>query len=61
VQVTGSRARERKKAAQAIDDNEEDAIFEAGELGDFNPVALERTVWCFLSLHFGFRARNEGR
>ena len=45
------------QAAQAIDEDE--ALFEAGEFGDSNPVALQRTVWWFLSLHFGFRARDE--
>ena len=47
------------QAAQAIDEDE--ALFEAGEFGDSNPVALQRTVWWFLSLHFGFRARDESR
>ena len=47
------------QAAQAIDADE--ALFEAGEFGDSNPVALQRTVWWFLSLHFGFRARDESR
>ena len=47
------------QAAQAIDEDEVDALFEAGEFGDSNPVALQRTVWWFLSLHFGFRARDE--
>ena len=49
------------QAAQAIDEDEEDALFEAGEFGDSKPVALQRTVWWFLSLHFGFRARDESR
>ncbi|CAH3026737.1 unnamed protein product, partial [Porites evermanni] len=49
------------QAAQAIDEVEEDALFEAGEFGDSNPGALQRTVWWFLSLHFGFRARDESR
>ena len=49
------------QAAQAIDEDEEDTLFEAGEFGDSNPVALQRTVWWFLSLHFGFRARDESR
>ena len=40
------------QVAQAIDEDEEDALFEAGEFGDSNPVALQRTVWWFLSLHF---------
>ena len=48
-----------KQTAQAIDEDEEDALFKAGEFCDSNPVALQRTVWWFLSLHFGFRARDE--
>ena len=47
------------QAAQAMDEDE--ALIEAGEFGDSNPVALQRTVWWFLSLHFGFRARDESR
>ncbi|CAH3024092.1 unnamed protein product [Porites evermanni] len=42
------------QAAQAIDEDEKDALFETGEFGDFSTVALQRTVWWFLSLHFGF-------
>ncbi|CAH3014583.1 unnamed protein product [Porites evermanni] len=49
------------QAVQAIYEDEEDALFEAGEFGDSNPVTLQRTVWWFLSLHFGFRARDESR
>ena len=33
------------KAAQALEDNEEDVLFETGELGDTNPISLQRTVW----------------
>ena len=51
--------RNKLQAAQAVDENEEDALFEEGEFGDSNPVALQRTVWWFLSLHFGFRARGK--
>ena len=47
--------RKKLQAARAIDKNEE----EAEEFGDSNPVALQRTVWWFLSLHLGFRARDE--
>ena len=51
-----SRARRGSKpqAAQAIDEDEEDALFEVGEFGESNPAAL----WWVLSLHFGFRARE---
>ena len=38
---------------------EEDKLFQSGAYGAKNPVALQRTVWWILSLHFGFRARNE--
>ena len=48
-------------AATALEDDEEDALFETGEFGDSNPVSLQRTVWWLLSLHFGFRARDESR
>ena len=40
------------QAAQAIDEDEEDALFAAGEFGDSNPVALQRTVWWFYTLRF---------
>ena len=32
-----------------------------GEFGLQDPVALQRTLWWFLSMHFGFRARDESR
>ena len=49
------------QAATALEDDEEDALFKKGEFGDHNPVSLQRTVWWLLSLHFGFRARDESR
>ena len=49
------------QAATALKDEEEDALFEIGEFGDSNPVLLQRAVWWLLSLHFGFRARDESR
>ena len=36
-------------------------MFERGEFGDQDPEVLQRTVWWLLSLHFGFRARDESR
>ena len=36
-------------------------FLQAGEFADSNPVALQRTVWWFLSLHFGFQAGDESR
>ena len=49
------------QAAAALEDEEEDALFEIGEFGDSNQVSLQRTVWWLLSLHSGFRARDESR
>ena len=42
--------RNKLQAAQAIDENEEDALLRQEN---------SATVWWFLSLHFGFRARDE--
>ena len=51
------------KTTWPIDENEskKDALSEARDSGDSNPGALERTVWCMLSPHFGFQSRNETR
>ena len=53
--------RNKLQAAQAVGLTKTKKMLfsEAGEFGDSNPVALQRTVWWFLSLHFGFRARDE--
>ena len=37
------------------------ALFGTGEFVNSNPVSLQRTDWWLLSLHFGFRARDESR
>ena len=49
------------QATTALKDKDEDALFEIGEFRDSNPVSLQRTVWWPLSLHFGFRAKDESR
>ena len=51
----------RPQAARPLTDTEEDLMFERGEFGDQDPEVLQRTVWWLLSLHFGFRARDESR
>ena len=51
----------KSQAATALEDDEEDALFETGEFGYSNPVSLQRTVCWLLSLHFGFQARDESR
>ena len=49
------------QATTALKDKDEDALFEIGEFRDSNPVSLQQTVWWPLSLHFGFRAKDESR
>ena len=49
------------QAARKLIVDEEDQLFLRGEFGDSNPDVLQRTVWWQLSLHFGFRARDESR
>lgn len=51
----------RPQAARELTEEEEDKHFRLGEFGASNPEALQRTVWWLLSLHFGFRARDESR
>lgn len=51
----------RPQAARALTEAEEDLLFEKGLFGDHEPEVLQRTVWWALSLHFGFRARDESR
>ena len=51
----------RPQAARELSHEEEDKLFRLGEFGASNPEALQRTVWWLLSLHFGFRARDESR
>jgi len=36
-------------------------LFTTKPFGDHDPEVLQRTVWWVLSLHFGFRARDESR
>jgi hypothetical protein len=42
-------------------DDEENTLFITGQFGDSSPSALQRTMWWFLYMHFGFRARDESR
>ena len=48
-------------ASRELTDEEEAKLFETGEFGNHNPLALQRTLWWFLSMYFGFRARDESR
>ena len=49
----------RPNATRSLTDEEEDKLFKSGQFGDSSPEVLQRTMWWFLSLHFGFRARDE--
>ena len=51
----------KSQATRALTDDEENTLFVTGEFGDTSPKALQRTMWWFLSMHFGFRARDESR
>ena len=51
----------RPNATRSLTKEEEDKLFQSGAFGAENPVALQRTIWWILSLHFGFRARDESR
>ena len=47
-------------ACRDLTDEEEAKIYEAEEFG-CSPQALQRTLWWFLSMHFGFGARDKSR
>ena len=51
----------RPQAARALTEEEEELLFDKGLFGNHEPEVLQRTVWWTLSLHFGFRARDESR
>ena len=51
----------RPNATSSLTDEEEDKLFKSGQFGVSSPEALQRAMWWFLSLHFGFRARDESR
>ena len=48
-------------ATRELTEAEEDAPFENGQFGVQDPKSLQRALWWFLSLHFGWRARDESR
>ena len=51
----------RPNATRSLTDDEEDKLFKSGQFGASCPEVLQRAMWWFLSLHFGFRARDESR
>jgi len=51
----------RPNAAKELSKAEEDLLFRSSQFGNKNNEALQRTVWCLLALHFGFRAWDKSR
>ena len=51
----------RLNATRELTEAEEDALFKNGHFGVQDPKSLQRALWWFLSLHFGWRARDESR
>lgn len=47
------------QATWALTETEEDKLFEEGYFGDHECRALQQAMQWFLSLHFGFCARDE--
>lgn len=48
-------------AAMSLTDEEENKLFDSGQFGEDSPETLQRALWWFLAMHFGFRARDESR
>ena len=56
-QGKGNRPNAKREPTEA----EEDVLFEDGQFGVQDPKSLQRALWWFLSLHFGWRAQDESR
>ena len=48
-------------ACRVLDDFEEQKLFSSKVFGKHNAKALQMTMWYLISLHFGFRGRDEAR
>ena len=48
-------------ATRELTEAEEDTLFENDQFGVQDPKSLQRALWWFLSLHFGWRSRDESR
>ena len=49
----------RPNKAQSLTKEEEEILWENGQLGDKTPRSLINTVWWLLTMHFGLRGRQE--
>lgn len=48
-------------ASRELTDGDVNKLYEANVFGNKDPLTLQRTIWWFLSMHYGFRARDESR
>ncbi|KAK3707289.1 hypothetical protein QZH41_004233 [Actinostola sp. cb2023] len=48
-------------AAGELTQAEEDKLFQSGQFSTEKPKALQKAMWWLMSLHFGWRARDESR
>lgn len=51
----------RPNRSESLTFDEEDALWEKGELGYSNPTAVLRTIWFYMTMMFGLRGRHEAR
>ena len=51
----------RPNAAQALESDEEDELFESGAFGSNNPDSLLSALWYMNTVHFGLRGTHEHR
>ena len=49
----------KSNACRMITDKEEKELFESKAFRTEDPVVLQRTMWYFVSLHFGYRGREQ--
>ena len=50
---------QKPNTSSSLSDGDEEQLFVTNRLGDSDPKTLIRTVWYFLTLHFGMRGRDE--
>lgn len=60
-QLVGEGKGNKPNAARALTEGEEASLFKNYHLGNKDPQTVQKTLWWHLSLHFGFRARDESR
>ena len=68
-QVLASKRKQLKKmgygskpnATREITEQEMLTLFREGYFGDTTPASVQRTVWWYISINFGFRGRDEAR